>query len=94
MAGVLSSPSFGPSMEKEDKGKAPVVESGPNKDGFIPVKPKNKGRDQNWAYKYRQSDQGFNHFEVLDNQALEEGIPIEFSSGATSMDVGLDTRLE
>lgn len=87
----------GPLMEKRDKRKVPVieggkVEEGPDKDGFIPIKPKAKGRGQKWAYKDRQSDQGFNHFEVLENHALE-GIPVEISSGATDMDTGLEQAI-
>jgi hypothetical protein len=92
-AGVPSS-SSGPSMEKEDKGKASVAVGGPDKDGFIPVKQRNKGRSHKRAYKDTQSDQGFNRFEVLDNQVLEEGIPAELASEATGMDVRLDTGFE
>lgn len=55
VAGVSPSP-FGPSVEKGDKGKAPVVEGGPDKDGFISVKSRVKGRGQKRTYKDRQSD--------------------------------------
>ncbi|XP_057836070.2 uncharacterized protein LOC131046358 [Cryptomeria japonica] len=94
VAGVSSSPSSGPSVEKGDKGKESGVEGGPDKDGFIPVKQRNKGRGHKRAFKDSQNDQGFNRFEVLDNQAVEEGIPIELSAGASGMDVGMDTGLE
>ncbi|XP_059070691.1 uncharacterized protein LOC131860310 [Cryptomeria japonica] len=93
-AGVSSSPSSGPSVEKGDKGKESGVEGGPDKDGFIPVKQRNKGRGHKRAFKDSQNDQGFNRFEVLDNQAVEEGIPVELSAGASGMDVGMDTGLE
>ncbi|XP_057868067.2 uncharacterized protein LOC131075253 [Cryptomeria japonica] len=93
-AGVSSSPSSGPSVEKGDKGKESGVEGGPDKDGFIPVKQRNKGRGHKRAFKDSQNDQGFNRFEVLDNQAVEEGIPVELSAGAFGMDVGMDTGLE
>ncbi|XP_059076623.1 uncharacterized protein LOC131875916 [Cryptomeria japonica] len=66
-AGVSSSPSSGPLVEKEDKGKESGVEGGPDKDGFIPVKQRNKGRGHKRAFKDSQNDQGFNRFEVLDN---------------------------
>lgn len=39
-------------------------------------------------YKDSQNDEDFNKFEVPDTLALEEGIPVDVYSGATSM--GMD----
>lgn len=74
--------------DKGDSSKVSMIDDGPNKDGFIPIKPRDKGRGKKQPYKDRQSEEGFNHFEVLDNLNLEEGIPIKVSSRATTMGIG------
>ena len=53
---------------KDDKGKAHMPD-GPSmdKEGFIPMKPHNKGKGQKRTWMDRQSDGTFNRFNVLDN---------------------------
>jgi len=65
-----------------------MKDGGPDKEGFIPVKLWAKGRGQKRSYKDRQSEEGFNCFEVLDNLAME-GIPVEVSSGAATMGIDM-----
>lgn len=72
-------------VDKGNKGKVPMTNGGPDKDGFTPIKTRAKERGQKQSYKNRQSDEGFKRFDCLDNLALEEGIPIEVSFGATTM---------
>ena len=48
---------------------------GKDKEGFVPVKMKSKGCGQKRPLKDRQTDGSFNRFEVLENLALEEGVP-------------------
>ncbi|XP_059077196.1 uncharacterized protein LOC131876295 [Cryptomeria japonica] len=52
-----------------------------DKEGFIPVKPRNKGKGKKRSWLDRQNEDTFNKFEVLDNLTQEEGIPVEISSG-------------
>ena len=65
---------------KVDNDKAPIVE-GPSrdKDGFIPMKPHNKGKGQKRTRMDRQRDDTFNRFNVLESLVQEEGIPVEIS---------------
>ena len=65
---------------KVDKGKAPIAE-GPSRDkeGFIPVKPCNKGKGQKRAGMDRQRDDTFNRFNVLESLVQEQGILVEIS---------------
>ena len=65
---------------KDDKGK-PHMPEGPSldKEGFIPVKTRNKGKGQKRNWTDRQSDGTFNRFNVLENLVQEEGIPVEIS---------------
>ncbi len=67
---------------KEDKGKAQMPH-GPStdKEGFIPVKPRNKGKRQKRTWTDRKNDGTFNRFNVLENLVQEEGIPIEIPPG-------------
>ena len=69
-----------------DKGKAPIVE-GPSrdKDGFILVKPRNKGKAQKITGMDRQRDETFNKFNVLESLVQEEGIPVEISPSDVSL---------
>ena len=67
---------------KDDKGKAHM----PNcpfmdKEGFIPMKPRNKAKGQKRTWTDRKSDGTFNRFNVLENLVQEEGIAIEISPG-------------
>ena len=52
-----------------------------DKESFIPVKTRNKGKGQKRTWTERQSDGTFNRFNVLENLVQEEGIPIEISLG-------------
>ena len=65
---------------KVDKGKAPIAE-GPSgdKEGFIPVKLRNKGKGQKRTGMDRQRDDTFIRFNVLESLVQEEGIPVEIS---------------
>ena len=69
-----------------DKSKAPITE-GPtrDKDGFIPVKPRNKGKAQKITGMDRQRDDTFNKFNVLESLVQEEGIPVEISPRDVSL---------
>ena len=71
---------------KVDKGKAPIAE-GPSgdKEGFIPVKPRNKGKGQKRTGMDRQRDDTFNRFNVLESLVQEEGLPVEISPGDVSL---------
>ena len=71
---------------KVDKGKAPIAE-GPSgdKEGFIPVKPCNKGKGQKRTGMDRQRDDSFNRFNVLESMVQEESIPLEISPGDVSL---------
>ena len=69
-----------------DKGKAPIVEvPSRDKDGFIPVKPRNKGKGQKRTGMDRQRDETFNRFNVLESLVQDEGIPVEISPGDASL---------
>lgn len=70
---------------KEDKGKAPMTEGTMDKEGFIPVKPQNRGKGQKRTWMDRQNDDTFNRFNVLDNLVQEEGIPVELPLGDGSV---------
>ena len=65
------------------KGKAQMKD----KDGFTPIHPRTKGRGQ--KRKEKVSDPGFNHFEVLDSMALEDGIPPPISSDPVFQNEGV-----
>ena len=69
-----------------DKGKTPIIE-GPSgdKEGFILVKPHNKGKGQKRTGMDRQRDDTFNRFNILESLVEEEGIPIEISLGDVSL---------
>lgn len=49
---------------------------GMEKDGFVPVKPRNMNRGQK-TFKDQQEDETFNKFDALDDLVQEEGIPID-----------------
>lgn len=89
---VSSPPPLGPGMEKGNRDKAPMTNGALDKDGFIPIMLQAKGRGQKQPFEDRKSEANFNRFEVLDNLALEEGIPVEVSSRANAM--GSDMVLE
>ena len=69
-----------------DKGKAPIAQ-GPSgdKEGFIPVNPRNKGKGQKRIGMDRQRDDTFNRFNVLESLVKEEGLPVEISPGDVSL---------
>ena len=69
---------------------------GKGKEGFVPVKSKVKGRGQKRPFKDRQTYGNFNRFEVLENLALEEGIPhgVTSNSVGVSMDIVPTLELE
>ena len=71
---------------KVDNGKAPIAE-GPfgDKEGFIPVKPRNKGKGKKRTGMDRQRDDTFNRFNVLEILVQEEGIQVEISPGYVSL---------
>ena len=71
---------------KVDKGKAPIAE-GPSgdKEGFILVKPRNKGKGQKRTGMDRQRDDTFNRFNILESLVQEKGIPVEISPGDASL---------
>lgn len=46
-----------------------------DKDGFVPIKPRAKGRGMKRTFKYRKNEVDFNRLEVLDTSTLDEGIP-------------------
>ena len=71
---------------KVDKGKTPIAEGrSEDKEGFILVKPLNRGKGQKRTWMDRQNDDTFNRFNVLDNLVQEEGIPVEISLGDASL---------
>ena len=69
-----------------DKGKAPIAE-GPfgEKDGFVPVQPRNKGKGQTRTGMDRQREDPFNRFNFWESLVQEEGIPVEISPGDASL---------
>ena len=70
----VDSPSLAPPpLGKEEKGKAPMMAEpyGKDKEGFVLVKTKARGRDQKRPFKAKQIDGSFNRFEVLENLTLE-----------------------
>ena len=67
---------------KDDKGKTHMPDCpSMDKEGFILVKRRNKGKGQKRTWKDRQSDGTFNRLNVLENLVQEEGIPVEISPG-------------
>ena len=86
-----------PPLGKEDKGKAPMMAEpqGKDKEIFLSVKTKAKGHGQKRPFKDRQIDGSFNRFEVLENLALEEGVPHVVTSNCVgvSMEVSLGLAL-
>ncbi|XP_059076363.1 uncharacterized protein LOC131875739 [Cryptomeria japonica] len=76
-----SSPRAAPEPPRGDKGKAPMSNEPMDNEGFILVKPRNKGKGKKRSWLDRQNEDTFNKFEVLDNLTQEEGIPVEISSG-------------
>ena len=82
----------------EDKGKAPMMVElrGQDKEGFLPSKTKAKGHGQKRPLKDRQIDGSFNRFQVLENLALEEGVPHVVTSNSVwvSMEVVLALELD
>ena len=73
-----------------------VEPQGKDKEGFVPIKTKAKGHDQKRPFKDRQTDGSFNKFEVLENLALEEGLPHVVTSNyvGVNMEVVLALELE
>ncbi|XP_057862719.1 uncharacterized protein LOC131071037 [Cryptomeria japonica] len=76
-----SSPQAALEPPRGDKGKAPMSNESMDNEGFIPAKPRNKGKGKKRSWLDRQNEDTFNKFEVLDNLTQEEGIPVEISSG-------------
>ena len=58
-----------PPLGKEDKGKDHMMAEpqGKEKERFVPIKPKAKGRGQKRSFKDKQTDGSFNRLEVLEN---------------------------
>lgn len=56
-----------------DKGKAPMQGGGADKEGFIPVKTRNRNRGQKRSFKDRQEEETLNRFEALEDLVQEEG---------------------
>lgn len=60
-----------------DKWKAPMVDGGSDKEGFIPMKLQGKGRGQKHTLKDRQDEGLFNHFAALEGFEQIDGMTIE-----------------
>ena len=56
-----------------DKGKAPMQGGEADKEGFIPVKPRNRIRGQKRSLNERQEEVTLNRFEALEDLVQEEG---------------------
>ena len=91
-----NSPSSTPLLDKEEKGKAPMMVEprGKDKEGFLLVKTKAKGCGQKRPFKDRQIDGSFNRFEVLENLALEEGVPHVVASNCVGVNMEFVPALE
>lgn len=73
-------------MNTSSQGQGPSSSTSPDKDGFIPARTRAKGWGQKCAHLDQQVDSGFNHFDIIDNMVIEEGIPIEVQCAATSLE--------
>ena len=70
----------------QDKGKAPMRV---DKEGFIPVKGRNKGRGQKRTFKDRQTDEVFNRFDALDDLEQFDGTIANMPAGQDLLEVGV-----
>ena len=70
----------------QDKGKAPMRV---DKEGFILVKGRNKGRGQKRTFKDRQTDEVFNRFDALDDLEQFDGTIANMPAGQDLLEVGV-----